>query len=74
MEVIPPFSLTTEEFEDILTEFNFFRPHHSHLVNLNHMLSFEKRDGGHILMKDKSEVPVATRRKEELLDLFEKNK
>ena len=67
-------SKNLKEFEDILTEFEFFRPHHSHLVNLNYMLSFEKRDGGHIVMKDKSEVPVSTRKKDDLLDIFEKLK
>ena len=61
-------------YEDILTEYNFFRPHHSHLVNLDYMQSFEKRDGGTIIMKDKSTVPVATRRKEDLLSLFDKMK
>jgi two-component system LytT family response regulator len=64
-------SKNLKEYEDILTEYNFFRPHHSHLVNLNYMLSFEKRDGGTIIMKDKSFVPVATRRKEDLLNMFE---
>jgi two-component system LytT family response regulator len=65
-------SKNLKEYEDILTEYNFFRPHHSHLVNLSYMLSFEKRDGGQVIMKDKSIVPVATRRKDELLCLFEK--
>lgn len=65
-------SRNLKEFEEMLNEFQFFRPHHSHLVNLNFMLSFEKRDGGHIVMKDKSEVPVSTRRKDDLLKLFDK--
>lgn len=64
-------SKNLKEYEDILTEYNFFRPHHSHLVNLDYMLSFEKREGGHIVMKDKSMVPVATRRKDELMNMFE---
>jgi two-component system, LytTR family, response regulator len=64
-------SKNLKEYEDILTEYNFFRPHHSHLVNLSYMLSFEKRDGGSIVMKDKSMVPVSTRRKDELMNIFE---
>jgi two-component system LytT family response regulator len=67
-------SKNLKEYEDMLTEFSFFRPHHSHLVNLNYMQSFEKRDGGYILMKDKSMVPVSTRRKDELLAVFENMK
>ena len=65
-------SKNLKEYEDILTEFEFFRPHNSHLINIKYMLSFEKRDGGHIVMKDKSEVPVSTRRKDDLLNIFEK--
>lgn len=60
-----------KEFEDMLSGFDFIRPHNSHLVNLNHIQSFEKRDGGFILMKNKSEIPVSTRRKDELLNMFE---
>jgi len=67
-------SKNLKEYEDILAEYNFFRPHHSHLVNLDYMQSFEKRDGGTIVMKDKSSVPVATRRKDELMNMFDKNK
>jgi two-component system, LytTR family, response regulator len=67
-------SKNLKEYEDILTEYNFFRPHHSHLLNIDYMQSFEKRDGGTIIMKDKSTVPVATRRKEDLLSLFDKMK
>jgi two-component system LytT family response regulator len=67
-------SKNLKEYEDLLTEYNFFRPHHSHLVNLDYMLSFEKRDGGTIVMKDKSMVPVASRRKDELLNIFNDQK
>jgi two-component system, LytTR family, response regulator len=67
-------SRNLKEFEEMLSEFEFFRPHHSHLINLNYMLSFEKRDGGYIVMKDKSEVPVSSRRKDDLLGIFDKLK
>ena len=65
-------SKNLKEYEELLTGYNFFRPHHSHLVNLDYMQSFEKRDGGTIVMKDKSNVPVATRRKDDLLNIFER--
>jgi len=67
-------SKNLKEYEELLTEYNFFRPHHSHLVDLDYMQSFEKRDGGTIVMKDKSTVSVATRRKDDLLSLFEELK
>ena len=64
-------SKNLKEYEELLTNYNFFRPHHSHLVNLNFIQSFEKRDGGTLIMKDKTAIPVATRRKDDLMRLFD---
>ena len=57
-------------FENLLTEYGFFRPHQSHLVNINYIDSFEKPHGGLLIMNDKSRVPVATRKRESLFKLF----
>lgn len=59
-----------KEYEDILEEFGFFRIHKSHMINLTYVESFDKADGGSIILKDKTELPVARRKKNELLDLF----
>lgn len=64
-------SKTLKEFDTMLTEFSFFRPHQSHLININYIDSFEKPDGGLLLMSDKSHVPVASRKREALNRLFE---
>lgn len=58
---------TLKEFEEILKENGFFRPHQSHLVNLDRVQEFIKSDGGWIKMQDGSEVPVSSRKKEMLL-------
>ncbi len=63
-------SKTLKEFDDLLTEFGFFRPHQSHLVNTNCINSYEKPHGGMLVMSDKSHVPVATRKREALFNLF----
>jgi len=63
-------SKTLKEFDDLLTEFGFFRPHQSHLVNINCIDSYEKPHGGLLVMNDKSHVPVATRKREALFSLF----
>jgi len=63
-------STTLKEFENLLTEYGFFRPHQSHLVNINYIDSFEKPHGGLLIMNDKSRVPVATRKRESLFKLF----
>ena len=63
-------SKTLKEFDDLLTEYGFFRPHQSHLVNINCINSYEKPHGGLLVMNDKSHVPVATRKREALFSLF----
>jgi two-component system, LytTR family, response regulator len=56
-----------KEFDDLLTPFHFFRVHQSHLINLNQLQQFNKREGGSIKMKDGGEVPVSSRKREALL-------
>ena len=56
-----------KEYDDLLSGFNFFRAHQSHLINMNYFESFKKADGGYIVMTDKSTIPVASRKKEDFL-------
>lgn len=65
-------SKTMKEYEEILENKGFFRCHQSHLVNLNYLARIDKRDGGMLVMKDQSIVPLATRRKEALMQLLNK--
>lgn len=65
-------SNTLKEYDEMLSGYNFFRAHQSHLVNINHISSYEKKEGGYLIMKDKSAVPVSVRKKETLLSLLEK--
>jgi two-component system, LytTR family, response regulator len=60
-------SRTLKEFEDLLPDTMFFRPHHSHLINLNYIKRYIKGDGGQIEMKNGNFVDVARRKKEEFL-------
>jgi two-component system LytT family response regulator len=60
-----------KEYDDLLSQAGFFRTHQSHLVSLDHMLRYEKTDGGYLVMDDNSAVPVAVRKKDELFRLFE---
>lgn len=61
-----------KEYEELLSIHSFFRPHQSHLVNLKFVQKLDKSDGGFLILKDGSEVPVSTRRKQKLLDLLAK--
>lgn len=58
-----------KEYDDLLTPLNFLRVHQSHLVNLRYLQQFNKRDGG-IVLKDGSEVPVSSRKREILIDVI----
>lgn len=60
-------SKTLKEFEELLTEFNFFRVHNSHLINLAYVKKYVKGKGGYVIMEDHSEIEVSTRRKDDFL-------
>jgi two-component system LytT family response regulator len=55
-----------KEFQDLLNDRNFFRPHNSHLINLDFVKKYVRHDGGYIEMSDGSQIPVSRNRK----DLF----
>lgn len=52
------------EYEDMLPEGVFFRIHHSHIINLNRIKSYQKGRGGFVTMEDGSFIEVASRRRE----------
>ena len=61
------------DYQQILDERKFFRVHNSHLINLQHVKMYVKRDGGHIEMVDGSIVPLARRKKDffmEAMNIF----
>ncbi|MCD4747129.1 MAG: LytTR family DNA-binding domain-containing protein [Bacteroidales bacterium] len=64
-------SKTLKEYTELLESVGFFRTHQSHLVNLDHIVRYDKAEGGHLVMDDESIVPVSSRKKENLLMLFE---
>lgn len=60
-----------KEFEELLADLSFFRVHRSHLINLNHVDRFEKRDGGYIVMKDQAMVSLSQNKKDEFFHLLQ---
>jgi two-component system LytT family response regulator len=60
-------SRTLKEWEGLLTEYNFFRVHNSHLVNKRHIVEYKKGEGGLVVMSDNSHVDVSRRKKEEFM-------
>ena len=60
-------SKTIKEFNSLLANSGFIRVHQSHLVNLEHIDRFMKKDGGWLRMKDGSSVPVSPNLKKQVL-------
>lgn len=60
-----------KEYEDILSGFGFERIHHSHIINLNHLISYQNKDGGYVVLSDNSSLPVSSRKKGQLLKILE---
>jgi len=61
---------TLKETEEILTGYTFYRVHHSHLVNINHVQRYVKNDGGYVVMTGGEEIAVARNRKDGFIDQF----
>lgn len=60
-------SRSLKEFEDLLEEMGFFRVHHSHLINLQHLQAYLQGEGGFALMSDGAQVEISRRRKADFL-------
>jgi two-component system LytT family response regulator len=63
-------SKTLKQNEAMLSDFNFIRPHKSHLVNIKYIKSYLKVDGGYILMTDGSKIPVSRRKRESIVEIL----
>ena len=65
-------STNLKEYETLLSPHNFFRTHKSHLINMAYFDHFIKSEGGNtIVMKNKSNIPLSVRKKEEFLVLLD---
>jgi len=63
-------SKTLKEYAELLEPACFFRSHQSHLINLSFFDHYDKRDGGTIRMKDGATLPLATRKKDQLIQVL----
>lgn len=63
-------SKTLKEYEDILSDMDFYRVHNTHLVNLSSIKKYIKGDGGHIIMSDGTSIEVSRLRKKGLLEIL----
>ena len=64
-------SKSIKDFEDQLNEKGFYRIHKSHIINIGMVKYFDKAEGGYVVMNDGVSIPVASRKRELLLELFD---
>ena len=64
-------SRTLKDYETLLTGHNFLRVQQSHLVNLNFVDRYDKGNGGAVVMKDGSEVPLSPAKREVFFQILE---
>jgi two-component system LytT family response regulator len=62
---------TIGEYEEQLNDSGFFRIHKTHLINLSHIKRFDKLDML-VEMNDGSQIELASRRRNEFIDLVQK--
>jgi len=60
-----------KEYDEMLSSYGFFRVHQSHLINIRCISRFDKKEGGFIVLSDKTQIPVSQRKKQKLLEMFE---
>jgi two-component system LytT family response regulator len=61
-------SRTLKNFEEVLAnKTSFYRCHKSYIINKNYVLDYVKSDGGYLILKPKTEIPISTDKVEEFL-------
>lgn len=61
-----------KDYEEMLSDSGFFRVHKSYLINLRLIRRFEKAEGGYVVLEGDVKIPVASRKREQLLEMFER--
>lgn len=64
-------SKTLKEYEMLLSGLSFFRVQQSHLINMNYVDRYDKHDGGCVIMKDGTQIPLSQAKKEEFFKMLE---
>ncbi len=60
-------SRTLKEYDEMLTDHNFFRIHNSYLINLNAIKKYVRGEGGYVVMANDRSLDVSKRKKESFL-------
>ncbi|MEZ5083208.1 MAG: LytTR family DNA-binding domain-containing protein [Bacteroidales bacterium] len=52
-------SRNLKEYQELLSDRNFFRTHNSHLINLDYVKKYIRHEGGAVELTDGSQVPIS---------------
>jgi len=63
-------SKTLGDVDELLSEYNFFRIHHSTLINLKQVKKYTRGEGGEVIMSNGQSLQVARTRKTDFLNVF----
>ena len=64
-------SKTLKDYEDVLQYPLFLRCHRSHIININYLDRYDKSNGGTIVMKDGSEIPLSRSSKDRFFEILD---
>jgi two-component system LytT family response regulator len=60
-------SRTLKDYDDMLSDQNFYRIHHAFLINLNQIKKYVRGEGGYVIMNNDKSLDVSKRKKEGFL-------
>jgi two-component system LytT family response regulator len=64
-------SRTLKDYEDTLCLPDFIRCHRSHIININYLERYDRGDGGTIVMKDGTEIPLSRLSRERFMEVLD---
>lgn len=63
-------SKVLKDIDEALSGPDFFRVHHSFLINLNHIKKFIRGEGGYVIMDNDVSISISRSRRQEFMELF----
>jgi two-component system LytT family response regulator len=66
-------SKTLKEYADLLVDYGFLRTHQSHLVNVTYIKSWLREDGGSMLLKDNTKIPVSKPNRDKIKSMLSRH-
>ncbi|CAM1365945.1 LytR/AlgR family response regulator transcription factor [Tenacibaculum xiamenense] len=63
-------SKSLKEYQKLLSDSTFFRCHQSHIINLNHLSRYDKREGDFLILNNGNKVPLATRKRDSFFKII----